>query len=138
MIKHAKQTKRLGNSKPNRFAFTLIESLVALAMLAIILPIVMQGISLAIALSSQARQQTEAVNLARFKLDELVATHEWDGSAALQGDFGQQWPGYEWTASVNTWQDGSMSELDVKVTWTARQRQRSIAVSTLVSPDQTQ
>lgn len=125
-------------SRRSYSAFTLIESLVALAMLAVILPIVMQGISLAISLSSQARHQTEAANLARMKLDELVVTQEWNGGSALQGNFGEQWPGYEWAATINTWQDGSMSELDVKVTWTARQRQRAITMTTLVSPDVSQ
>lgn len=127
--------RNLHHTKHNT-AFTLIEALVALAMLAVILPIVMQGISLAIGLSSQARQQAEAANLARMKLDELVATHEWSDGSALQGNFGETWPAYQWSAAVNTWQDGTMSELDVQVTWTARQKQRSITMATLVSADE--
>lgn len=117
------------------FAFTLIESLVALAMLAVILPIAMQGISLAISLSSQARQQAEAAGLARMKLDELVATGEWNSGTSMQGNFGDQWPNYEWSAAVNSWQDGSLDELDVQVTWSARQRTQSIIMSTLVIPE---
>lgn len=114
-------------------AFTLIEALFALAMIAVLLPVVMEGISVAISLSSQARRQAEAANLARSKLDELVATSQWDGGASLSGNFDPDHPGYQWSATTNDWQTGTMTELDVQVTWTARQRPQSITMSTLVS-----
>lgn len=142
MVSHKQKRVRATNrfnatpTTGHRFAaFTLIESLVALAMLAVILPIAMEGISLAISLSSQARNQAEAAGLARMKLDELVTTGQWNGGASLEGDFGEDWPSYKWSAAVTSWQDGSMSELDVTVTWSARQRQQSVVMTTLVSPD---
>jgi prepilin-type N-terminal cleavage/methylation domain-containing protein len=113
--------------------FTLIEALFALAMLAVLLPVVMEGISVAISLSSQARRQAEAASLARSKLDELVATAQWNGGASLSGNFEPDHPGYQWSASTSDWQSGSMTELDVQVTWTARQHPQSVTVSTLVT-----
>lgn len=121
-------------ASPRRGAFTLIESLVALGMIAVILPIVMQGISLSLSLSGEARHRTQAASLARMKLDELVVTHQWN-AGQLRGDFGQDWPGYEWTASMQDWQSGAMTQLEVTVTWTARARRQSLAVATLVDSE---
>lgn len=113
--------------------FTLIEALAAMALIAVVLPVVMQGISVAIGLSSHARHQAEAATLAKMKLDELIATQQLDGSAP-QGDFGEDFPGYEWTADINTWpSDANLSELTITVTWTARQRQQQVQVATLVN-----
>ena len=113
--------------------FTLIEALAAMALIAVVLPVVMQGISVAIGLSSHARHQAEAVTLAKMKLDELIATQQLNGSAP-QGDFGEDFPGYEWAADINTWPlDASLSELTITVTWTARQRQQQVQIATLVN-----
>ena len=65
--------------------------------------------------------------------DELAATGAWQ-AGQLRGDFGADRPAYQWTASVQPWNGGVMNELNVEVAWTARQRQRSVVVTTLVNP----
>ncbi len=112
--------------------FTLIEALVSLAMLAVILPIAMQGISLALRLGSDAKHRDEAATLASSKLDELTATGSWN-TGPTSGDFGAARPGYRWTATTQTWVDANSTQLTVEVFWTARQVERSVSIATLVN-----
>ncbi len=100
-------------------------------LVAIVLPVAMQGISLALRLSGDARQRSEAATLARGKLDELIATADWQ-SGPFAGDFSPNQTQYQWTATVQPWIDGTMTEVDLKVSWTARSQQKSVTVSTLV------
>ena len=122
-----------------RGGFTLVEVLAALALLAIVLPVAMQGISLATSAASIARQRSEAAALADAKLSELIVTSDWQGGA-LSGDFAPDWPDYQWKAEVVDWMDPSttnagLEQLQVHVSWTSRGHQREVVVSTLVNPN---
>jgi type II secretion system protein I len=116
---------------PRRGGFTLPEVLATLLLVAIVLPAVMQAISLATAAAGTARQRSEASALAESKLNELTATNQWQ-SGGLSGDFGEQWPGYTWQAEVQSWVEPSARELHVHVTWHARGRDYDVTLSTLV------
>lgn len=155
-----------------RAGFTLVEVLAALLMVAIVLPLAMKGVTIASATASAARHRSEASTLAQSKLDELVAlqsmrTTQGVGSAtAMSGDFGNDWPGYQWSAAYVNWSPNGMNmnnglggndqngansanaasttnvttssanntlqELDVHVTWTSRNQQQTLTLSTLV------
>ncbi len=124
--------RRHPNAGAHRRGFTLIEALIAMTLMAIVLPVVMQGISVALTLSSDARRRSEAATLARMKLDELVVTTQWNGGQ-LRGDFGDHWPAYQWHATLESWAAGDMTQLTVEVVWSTRNRTRSVVMSTLVS-----
>lgn len=109
--------------------FTLIEVLSTLVFVAIVLPLVMQGISLATNAASLARRNLEAAALAEEKLSELVATQEWS-SGSLSGDFGEDWPDYKWTAETVS-RDTELMELTIRVTWESRGDERSVSVTTM-------
>lgn len=113
-----------------RRGFTLIEVLATLVLVALVLPVVMQGISLATGLAGLSRQRTEACLLAQSKLNELALAGAWR-RGELAGDFGADWPGYRWSASVRDW-DAEIQELTVQVTWERRGRSYSLALSTLI------
>lgn len=117
--------------RPTRAGFTLPEVLATLLLVAIVLPSVMQGISLATAAAGTARQRSEATALAESKLNELTATNQWQ-SGGLSGDFGQEWPAYTWQAEVQSWVEPSARQLHVHVTWYARGRNYDVTLSTLV------
>ncbi len=70
----AKQS-RCRNHSPR--GFTLIEALAAMLLVAIVLPVVMRGISMATRAGSSAKLQTQAASLAQSKLAELIATRSW-------------------------------------------------------------
>lgn len=112
-------------------AFTLIEVLATLTLVAIVLPVVIDGVLLSLATAGQARQQTEAASLAQSKLAELVATGQLNDSE-IAGDFGPDWPEYRWSARVDEWEDTRLAQLDVSVIWTRRGRERSVTLTTLI------
>ena len=126
-------TNRLtfGRSGQNRGAFTVIEVLATLTLVAIVFPVVINGLSLCLATAENARQQAQAASLAQSKLAELVATGQlYD--AELSGDFEPDWPEYRWSAQLNDWEDSRLIQLDVSVIWTRRGEDRDVMLSTLV------
>lgn len=113
-----------------RVAFTLIEVLVAVALLAIVLPVVMGGISLALNVASSARRASLAATLARAKLDELATNGMTGGDAS--GDFGDAGAGFTWSATSQAWDTSGVTRIDVRVGWTDRAHPRSTSMTTLV------
>jgi prepilin-type N-terminal cleavage/methylation domain-containing protein len=122
-----------------RRGFTLVEVLVAGALLAIVLPAVMGGIVSASNAASAARHRDNAAGLAQAKLAEIIATGQIQ-NGVLAGDFGADWPDYHWEAKLQPLQDNSYSsstgatvqEIDLQVLWQGRGRPDSLTVSTLV------
>ena len=112
-----------------RQAFTLVEVLATLVLMGIVIPVAMHGVSIAMSAASNARKTAEAATLAEAKLNELVATREWEFGAA-SGDFGAQWPDYKWTLATAT-REYEMTELVLSVVWQDRGKERTVSVSTL-------
>ena len=117
-----------------RSGFTLVEVLVTLMFLAISLPAIMQGISLATKVGAQTVRRTEAAGLAQSKLAEIVGTEEWQ-TGNLSGDFGSDWPAFRWEATVQPWAQDTTSagiqEIDLNVNWTDQGKQQAVTLSTL-------
>jgi type II secretory pathway pseudopilin PulG len=114
-----------------RRAFTLVEILATLVLVAIILPVAMSGISLALAVADESRRQTEASALAQNKMAEIIACGLWQ-TASLAGDFSPDRPEYRWSAQVTDWQVANLRQLDVQVLWNNRGRERCVTLTTLV------
>ena len=115
--------------------FTFIELLATIVLIGIIMPVAMRSIGLCTRLGGQSRRQIEAASLARTKLTELTSSQDWQTSEK-RGDFGSDWPGYQWTAAVSNWTDSVVSQLDLTVTWQSQGQQRSLTLSTLVYPEE--
>jgi type II secretion system protein I len=115
----------------NAPAFTLVEVLAAITIMAIVLPVVMYGISLSTGLAGGAKMRAQATALAEAKLNEMIV----EGTSTLgttSGDFGDDGPGFTWQADLAQWEEPNMNQLTVTVTWIARGQQHSAAVSTLL------
>ena len=125
--------RRTTHSQPG--GFTLVEVLAAMLLIGIVMPIVMQGISASTRAGSVARRRTDAATLAASKLAELTVTNQWDGGT-LSGDFGTDFPGFTWAATVTAWAGDTsgigLQQLDVKVSWPDAGRQSSVTVTGLV------
>ena len=119
------------NPQRHNHAFTLPEVLATLVLIGLVLPAVMKGVSLALAASDDARRRVEAVGLAENKLAELAADISLNqgGGGGGSGDFGEEAPGYRWEATTAT-VDTSLTEMQVRVTWTARGAERGVTLST--------
>lgn len=114
--------------------FTLIEVLVAMILVAVVLTVSMEGISIATRVTADARRRDAASTLAAGKLDEIVATSAWqDGQMA--GDFGPDLKDYRWAAEIRPWGNGTMNELAVLVYWSSRRGEESATITTLIVSD---
>jgi prepilin-type N-terminal cleavage/methylation domain-containing protein len=122
---------RAARAMRRRRGFTLIEVMAAMVLAAIVLPTAIQGTVLCMNLATNARMQVQAASLAQAKLSELAATKMID-DAVQTGDFGEQWPQYTWIATVQSWDDPRLVELDVSVLWNRRGKDYDVTVSTLV------
>ena len=116
--------------------FTFVELLATIVLISIVMPVVMRTIGLCTQIAGQSRRQVEAVCLARTRLTELTAAQGWENGSS-RGDFGTDWPGYEWTMTLATWtEDAAVRQLDLTVTWRSVGRQRKVTLSTLVYPQE--
>ena len=79
--------------------FTLLEVMVALGIMAIVLMSVYRLQSQTVAMSIESRFTTQAPLLARSALARFEASTE-RRFASSQGDFGREYPGYQWKITV--------------------------------------
>lgn len=113
-------------------AFTFVEILAALLFLAILIPAIMQGITLSTRAALLAERGAIATELAQNKLGELTLNDAWM-SGEMSGNFGTDWPGMRWEAEHSTWEMDAMEKLTVRTFFTAQGREESVALCTLVS-----
>ena len=79
--------------------FTLLEVMIALAVMSIVLVSVYRMHSQSLSMNTAARFYTLAPLLAQNKMAELEALSP-DGFPDDSGDFGEQYPGYSWQTSI--------------------------------------
>ena len=124
-------------SRGRRAAFTLLEVLVALLFVAILLPVMMRALSLSAQLGAHGQREAFAVSLATYQLTEITATESWqtgdDEGDFETGQWGSQVERYQWTLTVDDWEDATMKELTVVVSWMERGREQSVRLTTVVT-----
>ena len=122
--------------RTHQAGFTFIEILATLALLAIVLPTIMSGLSLSLNTASAARQKSQACLLLQGKLNQLLAEDQWS-QTEVEGDFGENWPEYRWTAQLSDW-DGALRQLDLSVHWKQRGQETSVSLTTVVKSGATE
>jgi len=95
--------------------FTLLEVMIAMAILAIALVAVFQSQSQSISMAGQARFATTASLLAQSKMAE-VETMDPGEINADSGDFGDDFPDYSWKVDVTETQVENVKKIEVTVT----------------------
>ena len=108
----------------SRAGFTLLEVVVALAMLAVLLPTALGIVAIGLRAVKASSDTTGAVLLARRKLDELA--HTAASPAAGQGAAGA----YRWTSEVLP-EERFLLRLRVRVLWEQRGREQALELTTL-------
>ncbi len=111
--------------------FTIIEILAAFVLIAIVIPVVMKGLSLSMAVAADSARKNHAVILAQNRLAEIVVDEDWQDSR-LTGDFGQEHENYRWQMDSFDWIEPYVKQVDLKVFWESRGAERSVRLSTLV------
>jgi prepilin-type N-terminal cleavage/methylation domain-containing protein len=113
-------------------AFTLIEVLASLLLMAIIIPVAMEGMSVASRAGILGQRKAAAMRVAERVLNELIVENETQhGSSSgstLEGD-----TNYPWTMRSETWSEGSMLQLTVTVTFTVQGNAYEVSTSTLLT-----
>ena len=109
--------------KTESFGFTLLEVMVAMAIIAIALTAVLGSQSQGVSLASEAKFNTTAPLLAQSKIAEIEVA-EADDLSGNSGDFGEDFPGYTWEFSVEDIVfekpenvSDLLKQIDLKVSW---------------------
>ena len=91
----AKMTKT-----PRNKGFTLLEVIIAVAIIAIALTTLLGSQSQSVSFANSAKFETMAALLAQSKMSEIVI-QEADSLSSDSGDFGDDYPGYAWDVTVS-------------------------------------
>lgn len=121
-----------------RRGFTLIETLIALALVAVVVPLALAGISAATQAASQVRKQELARRVGESRLARLVTSGDWSTSAESGActidDDGEGTENLTWKLALSTWRDGTTNLLTLTVAWDATDENKAVALTTLVTP----
>lgn len=123
-----------GRPAPRRTrAFTLLEVLAALMLMAIVVPVAMQGMSIASRAGSLGQRKAAAMRVADRMLNEMVISSQGlpmgsNGSVA-EGD-----TTYQWTLESQTWTEDAMLQMTVRVNFVVQGETYNVAATTLVDP----
>lgn len=120
----------------SRSGFTLAEVLAAMLFLAILVPVVVQGLSLASRAGAAASRETVALQLAENRLTELIADGSWTGGNG-EGDFGEDWAGYAWTMEQAPAAVDDLVELTLHVDYLVQGRLHRVSLSTWAVDEET-
>lgn len=105
--------------------FTLLEVMVAIAILAIALVAVLRSQAHTVFVAGEARLSTTASLLAQSKLAEIESNRE----NATQGDFGEDFPNYSWETSIRKTELKQLREVILTIKWQEQSLTREYKVS---------
>lgn len=94
------ETKRKSTLMVSEYAFTLLEVMVSLAIIAIALISVLSLQSQGLSLSTKTSFNTTASLLSQYKTAEIETSRSED-LVSGSGDFGEDFPAYSWRMEVN-------------------------------------
>jgi len=114
----------LGNYNFRRFrtGFTLLEVMIAVTIIAIVLVAVFGSQSQSLSLAHDAKFNTTAALLAQSKMAEVETGNSLD-LRSTSGDFGEDFPGYQWELNVSevplpgTGEVEYLKQVDLTVRW---------------------
>src|SRR5476649_1746550 len=111
--------KSFPTSRTDRRAFTLAEVLAALLVMAIVIPVAMQGMSIASRAGIAGVRKATAMRVAERVLNEQFVTGQLTqntgSGSVIEGD-----TTYPWTLDSVTWPQDAMTQITVTVTFTVQ------------------
>ncbi|MCX6952769.1 MAG: type II secretion system protein [Verrucomicrobia bacterium] len=117
-------------------AFTLAEVLAALLFMAILVPVTMQGVSVASRAGTHSQRKATAMRIAERVLDEQIVMGQ-IGTAVPYGSIVEGDLSYPWTLKSDPWAEDtaiSLNVVTVRVEYTVQGSTYDVAVSTLYDP----
>lgn len=122
-------------SRPAEFSgrgFTLAEVLAAMLVLAIVIPVALQGLTVASRAGLVGTRKAAAMHVAERVLNEQFVTGQLSQSRA-SGSITEDDVTYPWTLETSTWPQDTMTKVTVHVEFTVQGTQYEVSASTLVS-----
>jgi len=114
--------------------FTLAESLAALAFLAIVIPVAVEGVRTANAVGQVAERKVLAARVADRVLNDLIATRTWNNAGNGITDEGRY--RFNWRSESLPWERTTLREVTLIVTWTVQGREYTTRTSTVLDSAQ--
>ena len=114
--------------------FTLVEAIAAMAFLAIVIPVAVQGLQIASRAGTVALRKSEAVRVADHLLGEMVATGQWKLSGG--GTVREGTHEYRWKVDSRAWEKDALKLVSLQVVYSVQNRDYDVRVSTLLDPNQ--
>ncbi|MEY3607524.1 MAG: hypothetical protein RLZZ447_312 [Verrucomicrobiota bacterium] len=114
-----------------RRAFTLVEVLASLMLIALVVPVAMEAMAVASRAGELGRRKAAAVRVGERVLGELLV----EGQLATGASSGVAQEGpfeYPWTVRVENWPEDALQLATVTVTFSLRGTAQEIALSTLL------
>jgi len=123
--------KLICQSSGSRAGFTLAEVLAALVFMAIVIPVALQGLSIASKAGQVAVRKTEAARVAERVLNESIVTTNWS-RAGLSGTVMEGIHQFQWQIRNDAWSQSPLRTLSVQVNYTVQGQPYDVRLSTLV------
>lgn len=121
---------RTDAARSDRRGFTLIEVLAALLLMAIVIPVAMQGMSVASRAAIMGQRKAAAMRVAERELNELIVTGQMISNTA-SGSVDDGDTAYPWSMESEPWPEDAMTQVTVRVTFTVQGNSYDVSASTL-------
>jgi hypothetical protein len=102
-------------------------------MMAIIIPVAMEGMSVASRIGVLGQRKAAAMRVAERVLNELVVENQTQQSSA-SGTTVDGETSYPWSMRSQTWTEDAMIEMVVTVTFSVQGNEYDVSASTLIAP----
>ncbi|HTZ21261.1 MAG TPA: prepilin-type N-terminal cleavage/methylation domain-containing protein [Opitutaceae bacterium] len=113
--------------------FTLAEVLAALLLMAIIVPVALQGVQIASRAGTLGQRKAAAMRVAERVLNELLATDGLTQSTG-SGTVAEGDQSYAWTMQTETWPEDAMNVVTVRVVFNVQGYDYNVSLSSLYDP----
>lgn len=122
--------RRPGAAKRAWSGFTLVEVLAALAFMAIVIPVAVEGLRIASLAGQVGERKAVAARIAERTMNELLVTGQYR-SATQKGVIREGPQEYQWSMRSEPWPLGAMRLVTVQVTYPVQGRDYDVRLSTL-------
>ena len=115
--------------------FTLAEALAALAFLAIVIPVAVEGVRIASLAGQVAERKAAASRVAERLLNEMMVTRQWQQSSG-GGTVVEARHEYRWQLRNQNWEQDAMRLVVMEVAYQVQGKEYSVRLSTLADSTQ--